>query len=139
MIVRSRWPQISGPRQMLRQAAEGRGLAMASAEDYLLLQALSLREAGGPAPWDADEPIAAYVNHGRWVVACVCRTGLAASREWGLACCPHCGARWRAAFPADADEIERALLARPLRETQNWSPGETLADIERENAVHGVS
>lgn len=34
--------------------------------------------------------------------------------------------------------VERLLLMRPVRQTQNWFPGETLADLMLENAEHGV-
>lgn len=42
------------------------------------------------------------------------------------------------AMPEQVDEIERILLRRPLAQNRNWVPGETLIDLERQNAVMGI-
>ncbi len=90
----------------------------------------------------------AELEHGRWIVACSaddCRAVLFADR---VACecrdesvCDHpavpCGIPIEAAFPPWRDDIDRLMNPRP-RLNRNWSPGETLADLKRENLLHGV-
>ena len=90
----------------------------------------------------------AYINHGRWVVDCSaddCEAVLFADRA---ACecrdesvCDHsvvpCGALIEATFPPWRVDIDRLMNTRP-RPNRNWSPGETLADLKRENLLHGV-
>ena len=107
----------------------------------------------------------AYFNHGRWVADCprefctyafelepgqetyLCRTR---PRRPGAA--PGgCGAEAPIEWPADAEEIQRALELRPVESTRNWLPaghplavaagvphGQTVADLLAENEEHGV-
>ena len=42
------------------------------------------------------------------------------------------------AWPDDAEAAEAVLLRRPLTVNRNWRPPETVADLLRENAEHGV-
>lgn len=103
------------------------------------------------AAYAADaEPLVAEVNHGVWIARDACGehggvhgggvVWLARPMIW----CPRCGNRatgglWRpVALPTDRAEIEAALAARPDRETRNWRPTETVGDLLRENAEHGV-
>lgn len=100
-----------------------------------------LEERGAVArAWVCDLQVEARIEHGRWIACCPnCRTGSRTHPEWGLGCCGECGCIFRrVTFPPNVAEIERVLLRRPLRWTQNWLPGETLADLERENANHGL-
>lgn len=84
------------------------------------------------------------VNHGRWVVDCpVCLSAQLASFTDPRFLCVTCGnvnvdGKWfRLAWPANAAAIEAALVIRPT-ENRNWSPGETVADLRRENTEHGI-
>jgi len=100
----------------------------------------------GPTPTAQAGTVAAYVSEGRWVADCGtegCTGGMEVSRVYGFALCAHCaggiqgGAWFTVAFPKDADEIEALLEVRP-EANQNWLIGETIADLKRENAEHGM-
>lgn len=99
----------------------------------------------------------ARVNHGRWVVdcaspLCVSAMTLGPDREdrtgrvWpGLALgqvtmvCRDCGGVTDGVeWPPDPAGIELILSWRPDPENRSWEPGETLADLLRENAEHGL-
>ena len=41
-------------------------------------------------------------------------------------------------FPPDKDAIDDLMTLRPNDENKNWEPGETLADLRRENKAHGI-
>lgn len=86
----------------------------------------------------AEIAVAVYANHGRWIVECPdCRGAQIASAVDHRFMCCECanaavGGLWRAVvWPEEHAEIDRALSVRPL-ENQNWSPGETLEDLEAE-------
>ena len=90
----------------------------------------------------------ALLNHGRWVVDCPaddCVAVLFADRPAcecrDVSVCDHpsipCGAPVEATFPPRRDDIDRLLNVRP-RVNRNWLPGETLAELKRENLIHGV-
>lgn len=49
-----------------------------------------------------------------------------------------CGLTCPAAWPADVEELEAVLLARPVPLTRNWRPGEDIRDLLLENAGHGI-
>lgn len=85
-------------------------------------------------------PIAAHVNHGRWVFRCpACQAGVLTHPAWGLGCCFGCGAVYtRVMFPPDRSAIEQALVIRPALATRNWTPGESLETLRAENDAHGV-
>lgn len=90
------------------------------------------------------------VNHGRWVVDCPsgdCRAGLLVTATDFVCDCtdqgvcrhgPSCGQMVAVVVPDDFAEIERLLLFRPALENRNWSFGESVDDLKRENLVHGV-
>ena len=89
----------------------------------------------------------AVVNHGRWIVRCpFCTSAQFASREDKRFFCVEClneqaGRRWvRVVWPkvADMATIEGALESRADQRTRNWEPGESPADLKRENAARGV-
>lgn len=133
MITRAAWARIDGPAQSYRH------LGVVSEATYRTTQVRMLAERGITSHHDDERPMRAYVNHGRWIIDCPCMNGVIVSREWGSACCFACGAVYvTLAFPAESDAIEAALLARPYRHQQNWFPGETVADLQRENAAYGV-
>lgn len=91
-----------------------------------------------------SEPAYAFVAQGRWSVACECRSSQYASKQDRRFFCVECGnavqrGRWRpVVFPDNADQIERALLSRPLVRTRNWRPGESIDGLATENREHGV-
>lgn len=104
----------------------------------------------------ADAHAAARINFGRWVADCPavpCAHPLTGERAVGAEyvapglpfMCQWC---WNAdidgrfrevAFPTDQVAIESALLERDVADTRNWTPGETVADLQAENIVHGVA
>lgn len=92
----------------------------------------------------AAESIAAYANHGRWVVACPdCDGAQIACPDDRRFMCNECGnvsigGLWRpVVWPKDRAKIDALLNLRP-RNNQHWVPGETLADLREENESNGV-
>lgn len=80
--------------------------------------------------------VQARVNHGRWIVDCpACPSAVLAGVTFRCAECGYGPAP--VAWPEEAALIEAALAPR-LLENRNWLPGETVFDLERENALHGV-
>jgi len=91
-------------------------------------------------PWICLAPRTVYVAMGKWLLRCVCGNAPAVDPEWRLACCLECGAIFEHVdVPDDWRAIEAALHKRPATRTQAWVPGETVADLEAENAAHGVA
>lgn len=99
----------------------------------------------------SDLRATAYVSLGIWVAACPrpwCvhadhyGPGPTTGRVGGLTettfHCFRCGLACPADWPADVDDINLLLGARPQIETRNWEPGETVQDLFVENAVHGL-
>jgi biotin carboxyl carrier protein len=91
-------------------------------------------------------PMQVVVNHGRWMVLCQCNNGIVVPpREEGVqAICPSCGTVWTTlVWPGEevgegeVTAIVQALEERRFPPTQNWNPGETAADLRRENAERG--
>lgn len=85
------------------------------------------------------EAVAAYANHGRWIVDCPhCTAGISVDRDWPDARCLDCGAVFaQVLWPADLDAIETLLTVRPLQH-QNWRPGESLDMLRADNLDHRV-
>lgn len=113
---------------------------------------------------DGARPLDAEVNHGTWIWRCpdphpvdddVGAADIPAT-EWTtvgggvvflaqlVGWCPRCrnaatNGRWRPLrVPDEREAIERVLSLRADPETRNCWPGETVEDLERENAEHGV-
>ena len=100
---------------------------------------------------DCGDRPAARINWGRWIVDCgsstqhpesgavtLCAAACATDPEHRVALCFLCGAVYeRVAFPRRPvlDEIEVLLLARPWSHLRNWTPGESVKDLRRENHV----
>jgi hypothetical protein len=83
----------------------------------------------------------ARANWGRWVVSCFrCPSALDLLPGAPVFFCRECGSSAEVEWPPDELRygIERLLLMRPDVTTQNWQPGETLIDLMRENAAHGI-
>ena len=90
-------------------------------------------------PHDDPRPLVARVDHGRWIGDCDCGSGVALERAWPEARCFGCGARYATVvWPVQADQIEAALLKRPVMGTRNWLPTETVGDLRAENIERGV-
>lgn len=92
-----------------------------------------------------DKPVAAQINRNRWVVLCPdCYNAEFAFLGEPLFFCSNCfngavGRLWRpVVFPKNRAAIEAAIKARPLPASRNWSPGETVAQLRRENKEHGL-
>ena len=88
--------------------------------------------------------VAAYVSAGRWVVDCPdCKSAVLAPFTDRRFMCVECAnrendGRWRpVAWPDNRADIEFLLEMRP-QQNQNWAPGETLAQLAKENMEHGV-
>lgn len=86
----------------------------------------------------------ARVNWSRWIVDCpFCKAAQDASRAKPIFWCVECDmlqneyAPMTVAFPLDADEIERVLMQRHNPKSRNWTPGETLNDLIKENRDYG--
>ena len=90
-------------------------------------------------------PLKAWVSAGRWIVLCGSATCKGAERVWeeGLVMCASCWNGYaghqlvRTSFPRSRRRIEEQLDVRPL-ENRNWLLGETVADLEIENAQHAA-
>jgi hypothetical protein len=82
------------------------------------------------------EPKQVFINHGRWVIRCDCDNGVVTPppQPDAQAICPSCGTIWTTlVFPDDADVVEATLTERPFKKNQNWEPGESVNDLQREN------
>jgi len=90
--------------------------------------------------------LSAFINEGRWIAECPTGDGNAfvVSRNSDLFWCGICGNRttagsWiRVRFPPGKAAIERLLMHRPDERNRNWLPGETVANLARENRAHGL-
>lgn len=93
----------------------------------------------------------AFVNAGSWVALCPqpwClgfdhygpgpNTGRIGGLGESTFTCPRCTTVSRVAWPDNGEDIMHVLAQRPMFETRNWQPGETLEDLLVENAVHGL-
>jgi hypothetical protein len=95
-------------------------------------------------PQGGDDPVLAYVNHGRWVAQCECMNAQLVTEADPRFYCVECfnvafAGRWRTVtFPAEVPAIEVVLQERPERRRQNWEPGETVELLEAENIEHGL-
>lgn len=88
--------------------------------------------------------VRAEINHGRWLVRCpFCSGAEEADPDQPVFYCLSCGNAdfggrvMIVAFPDKQKAIEAALLRREMG-NRNWGPGESLADLVRENAEHGL-
>jgi hypothetical protein len=120
--------------------------------------------------WDGirvgGEPLAAYIDFGRWLVRCECGQNNYVDPLERVVFCAKCGNKNNGmarpvSFPPDAvrRRIERALLARPVIEHPRakdeierarlatpvhtglprcWHPSQTVDVLEIENTAYGV-
>lgn len=99
-----------------------------------------------------DLAAVAYVSWGIWVAQCP-RPDCLGSEHYGHAPitghvggltsqgfrCNRCGLVCRSVWPDNLSDIEWVLSQRPLPETRNWLPGETLDELLGENIGHGIA
>ena len=85
-------------------------------------------------------PVQAKIEYGRWCVRCeICGGYEDVDPGEPVYLCIACGGTGGfqpVVFPADREQIERLLLRRQYIRNRNWNPGETLADLERDNREH---
>ena len=107
-------------------------------------------------PGETAEPYAgealAFVNHGRWVTWCPAGCGNAvvvSQAEPVYIClspsflCPTPKVWYTVKFPRSKRAIERELLKRlskrpPHATNRNWTPGETVEQLQAENRAQGI-
>ena len=89
-------------------------------------------------PHQMSEPVMASVNHGRWIASCLCGSGMGVDPDWPDARCFECGAVYPVVFPVTSREIDAVLSRRPLLESRNWGPTETIDTLRQENAARGI-
>lgn len=89
----------------------------------------------------AGEPLEVAANHGRWVVQCPCGGAQLAHPDDRRFLCCDCGnvdnaGRYRpVVWPKAWQQIGQLLDARADRTLRNWRPGETVAELRRENKL----
>lgn len=99
-----------------------------------------------------ETPTRPYCEWGLWVARCPQEWCLGADhygpgpntgRIGGLRddrfTCPRCGTAVPVAWPTDRNAIMHVLMQRPMPETRNWQPGESVLDLIIENATHGIT
>ncbi len=98
-----------------------------------------------------------FMNDGRWVAVCATVDCSGAERLWpggeirqrndghdygitlgGVLHCGNCGLTSQVDVPDNMAEVEAVLAQRPVSQTRNWLPGETIRDLKAENLLHGV-
>ena len=117
----------------------------------------ALRARGTLADWYRDQArgvgfdfhaqvrgkVRAEINHGRWIVRCMCGGAEEAAWQEPVFFCLSCGSIDNDSylkgveFPEERKEIERFLLVRSI-ENRNWQPGESSSDLQSENREHGL-
>jgi hypothetical protein len=99
--------------------------------------------AGGGMPLGmSGHRVLAEVVHSRWLVRCpYCPSASRVSAADPRFFCTFCGNEGEGfhavVFPDDREHVEALLSARPIRETRNWRPHETVADLQAENRQQG--
>jgi len=103
---------------------------------------IDLFDVNGVNRADRGGRIKAYINHGRWIAECSCKTALVCDVGFPYfncynAACVSAGIWKRIEFPVNRREIENELLRRKLRQgerfpTRNWFSYETLKNLQDE-------
>lgn len=92
--------------------------------------------------------VQARINHGNWIADCPDPDCAGAElvdpddlRFWCCSCSmANLDGQWLPVqMTAQRAQLEAELRKRPRRQIQNWAPGESLADLRRENAENGVT
>lgn len=97
--------------------------------------------------------VAPFISWGMWVALCPrgcgnaekrgrCDDGTIGGLEAERFTCRRshhgCGFQCAVDWPSNIADIEALVLARPRVSSQNWTPGETLHDLLRENIRNGI-
>ena len=105
------------------------------------LAQLSLMAKSGRILMDLDTEALARINHGRWVASCPqCGNDTIGWPTHARAFCLDDGVSFPVRFPDDEKRatITRLLLRRPM-ENRNWSPEESIEELQNENRMHGFA
>ena len=95
-----------------------------------------LMKSAGKDVFEVSSEVEAYINHGRWVVDCSCNGAGLTAPDFKLSCCFDCGRIYTTVkFPEQRKEIEKILVARRDKVRRNWTVGESLKSLEREEGV----
>lgn len=90
-------------------------------------------------PTARGDSITVYANEGRWLADCpYCNAGMTTQQDWPDIRCFGCSGIYATVVWPDAEtakDIEAELLMRPMK-FQNWIPGESVAQLARENLDH---
>lgn len=129
---------------IIRTASQQAAVRRAGGYRRFVEQCAAARWAGmACVNWEQRGEVRAYVARSSWRVDCPwCREAIVAEPGEGFFC-PNCmmvaneGKAAAVVFPAEREEIERALLMRVDPETRNWLLHETVEDLLRENLEHG--
>lgn len=81
------------------------------------------------------------VNWGKWIWDCpeaFCNNAEGLIPGQSEVTCSNCGRVASLDWPSGLFAIEEQLARRPVPQTRNWYPGESVDDLRRENAAHGV-
>ena len=89
---------------------------------------------------EVTAPIAAFINHSRWVVSCSCSGGCLSHPEYPIAACFDCGRLYTNVqfLPPDLrQEVVKIMLERPEEKMRNWT-GETPQQLREQNVAEGL-
>jgi len=127
--------------------SRGPGLPAVGAREFVAMVQARRRGAFAMPTGEAGSPIlSTEVNQGRWIVRCPACAGAENAdpdEPWFYCLSCYNGAfdgRWLPVqWPAERAAIEVELLKRPQAENRNWlPPGESVADLRRENRERGL-
>lgn len=108
-----------------------RAWAALQARNIAMLRARGRATAVHPALVRQVRP---YINDGRWVLDCACRSGVVVDLNFGTGRCFECGAVYtdqQVRLPKGYERIERELLRLYPHDStlRDWRPGQTLKDL----------
>lgn len=87
--------------------------------------------------YDNTDPVYAFINNGRWIIRCPCGAGNAVDPDWTATVCFECSRVNRnIVYPDDYTAYEVELEKRQHARNQNWTPDESIEDLEEETQQH---
>jgi len=112
--------------------------------EYFIASMMSKYKKPFPSGINESITVKAEINHGRWIVKCPwCSGAELADKDDRRFFCLSCfnkainGKFIKVEFPNKAIDIETILKVRPAK-NQNWTPGETIAQLKNENKGAGL-
>lgn len=99
---------------------------------------------GAKVNWSFRGNCKAQISNSSWIVKCPYCANAIIHEPGAPFYCSNClmeandGFALTVEYPENRAEIEAVLLKRPVPANRNWVPKETLADLEKENADHGI-